>query len=105
MKNRYQILTSVKNWYQIIRYDKWVSILTHVKNWYQIITHMKNCYLIVTDVSDKTVKNWNRMQNAVDWVGGGGGILSILLGISMYAIGNLTSCVFFTKCEILVRNM
>ena len=25
---------------------------------------MKNWYLIVTDVSDKTVKNRNRMQNA-----------------------------------------
>ena len=27
---------------------------------------MKNWYLIVTDASDKTVKNWNRMQNAAD---------------------------------------
>ena len=31
------------------------------ENCYQFITHMKNWYLIVTDVSDKTVKNWNRM--------------------------------------------
>ena len=27
---------------------------------------MKNCNLIVTDVSDKTVKNWNRMKNAAE---------------------------------------
>ena len=33
----------------------------------QFITHMKNWYLIVTDVSDKTVKNLNRMQNAADF--------------------------------------
>ena len=33
-----------------------------------------------------------------------GGILS-MWGIRMYAIWNLISCVFFTKCEILVRNM
>ena len=51
--------THVKNGYQI---------LTLVKNWYQIITHMKNWYLTVTDVSDKTVKNWNRKQNAADLV-------------------------------------
>ena len=37
---------------------------------------MKNWYLIVTDVSDKTVKNRNRMQNAayLVCVCGGGGI-------------------------------
>ena len=28
---------------------------------------MKNCHLIVKYVSDKIVKNWNRMQNAADW--------------------------------------
>ena len=27
---------------------------------------MKNWYLIVTDTSDKTVKNWNRMQNVAE---------------------------------------
>ena len=32
--------------------------LTDFKNWYM--------YLIVTDVSDKTVKIWKRMQNAAD---------------------------------------
>ena len=51
--------------------------LTHVTNWYQIITCMKNWNLIVTGDSDKTVKNWNRMQNAADFffffLGGGGG--------------------------------
>ena len=36
------------------------------ENLVQIITDVKNWYLIVTDVSDKTVKNWNRMQNATD---------------------------------------
>ena len=51
-------LTRVKNWYQI---------LTYVKNWYQSITEVKIWYLIVTDASDKTVKNWNQMQNAADW--------------------------------------
>ena len=71
VKNRYQILTSVKNLYQMITCEKlisklicvknWYQILTHVKNWYQIIAHMR--YFIVTDVSDKTMKNWNRMQN------------------------------------------
>ena len=59
--NRYQILTSVKNWYQII--------IIYVNNWYPIITHIKNWYLNVTHVSDKTVKNWNRMQNAADFEG------------------------------------
>ena len=59
--NRYQILTSVKIWYQII--------IIYVNNWYPIITHIKNWYLNVTHVSDKTVKNWNRMQNAADLEG------------------------------------
>ena len=36
--------------------------------------------------------------------GGGGGILS-MWGIHMYAKWKLTSCIFFTKCDILVRNM
>ena len=47
-----------------------------MKNWYQIITHMKNWYLIATDVSDKTLKNWNRIQNAAD-LGGGGYFISV----------------------------
>ena len=75
VKNRYQILISVKNWYQIITCETLVSKLTCAKNWYLTITHMKklvpkyhlymkNWYLIFTDVSDKTVKNWNRVQNA-----------------------------------------
>ena len=110
MKNQYQITTSVEKRYQIITYEKlvskptrvrnWFQILTHVKNWYQIITEVKNWNSIVTNVSVKTVKNWNRMQNAADL----GGILS-MWEIGMYAILNMTSCVFFTKCEILVRNM
>ena len=65
------------------------------ENWYQINTDVKNWYLIATDVSDKTVKTLNRMQNAADLWGGG--------GILLYAIWNLTSCLFFTTCEILVR--
>ena len=84
MKSRYQILTSVKNWYQIIiceemapkltRVKNLYLILTHVNNLYQIIKHMRNWYVIVSYVIDKTVKNWNRMQNAAYlWVGGGGG--------------------------------
>ena len=78
VKNRYQILTSVRHWYQIIaceiltsnltRLKNWYQILTHATNWYQIITDVKNRYmcLIVTDVSDKTLRNWNRMLNAAD---------------------------------------
>ena len=86
MKNRYQILTHVKNWYQfptavinwyqIIASGKlvsnfslvknWYQILTHVNSWYRIITYVKHWYLIVTEVSNKTVKNWNRMQNTAD---------------------------------------
>ena len=78
MKNRYQIRTSMKNWYQMMTCENFVSKLTSLKSWYQIltpvkyryqiITDVKNCYLIVTDVSDKTVKlrKWNRMQNAAD---------------------------------------
>ena len=48
---------------------------------------MKNWYLIVTDVSDKTVKNRNRMQNAayLVCVWGGGAFLS-MCGIRMCAI-------------------
>ena len=90
VRNRYQILTSVKigiksshvkNGIKTHTCDELVLILTHVKNWYQIITHIKNWYLIATYVSDKTVKNWNRMRNAADL----GGIL-FMLGIRMYAI-------------------
>ena len=33
---------------------------------------MKNWYLMFTDVNDKTVKNWNIVQNAADSGGGGG---------------------------------
>ena len=59
---------------------------------------MKNWCLIVTDVSDKIMKNWNGMQNAADFGGG--------VGVFKFAyICNLTSCVFFTKCEILVQIM
>ena len=62
----------MKNLYQIITCEKFVSKLTRVKNWYQILTHVKNntklsqMYLIVTDVSDKTVKNLNRVETAAD---------------------------------------
>ena len=47
----------------------------------ELVPHPQTCeslvpsyhrWLIVTDVSDKNVKNWNRMQNAADWGGGGG---------------------------------
>ena len=47
---------------------------TCVQNWYQIIADVKNCYLIVTDVSDKTMKNWIQMRNAADFLVGGGGV-------------------------------
>ena len=33
------------------------------------------------------------------------GVILSMWGIRMYAIWNLTSCVFFTKCEILGQNM
>ena len=56
VNNRYQILTIVKNWYQLITCEKLVLKVARVKNWYQILTH----------VSDKTVKNWTRAQNAAD---------------------------------------
>ena len=51
-----------------------------MKIWYQIITYIKNWYLIVTDVIDKTVKNWNGMQKAFRL----DGILS-MSGIRKYA--------------------
>ena len=88
MKSRYQILTSVKNWYQIIICEKMAPkltrvknlyiILTHVNNLYQYIKHMKNWYLIISYVIDNTVKNGNQMQNAAYFfffffLGGGGG--------------------------------
>ena len=102
VKNWYQIFTNVKNWYQILtRVKDRYQILTSVKIGYQIITCEKlvsshtceglvpNLYtcenlvpnhhrcenwdIIVIYVSDKTVKNWNRMQNAADF----GGILSM----------------------------
>ena len=84
MNNWDQTLTSVKNWYQIITCKK-NGIKTHtceelvpnphtceklVPNYR---TYMKNWYFIVTDISYKTVENWNRMQNAADF----GGILSM----------------------------
>ena len=58
----------MKNWYQIIIYDKLVSKLARLKNcsnsshimkkWYQIITDIKNwcLHVIITDISGKTVK-------------------------------------------------
>ena len=70
VKNRYQILTSVKDLYQNLHVRRTGTNPRTCENWYQIITHMKNWYLIVTDVSE-TVENWNRMQNAADF----GGIL------------------------------
>ena len=42
---------------------------THAKHWYEIITYINNWYLIDTYASDKTVDNWNRMQNAADFGG------------------------------------
>ena len=88
-----------KHWYKITKCKKMVSKFTRVKNWYkiltyvkkryQIITHNKNWYLIVTYVSDKTVKNWNRMQNAADL----GEFLS-MWRIRIHAIWNLTWCLF-----------
>ena len=53
---------------------------TLVKKMIQIITMVTNWNLIVTDVSDKTEKNWNRMQNAADL----GGTLS-MWRMRMYA--------------------
>ena len=54
---------------------------------------MKNWYLLVTDVSDKNVKNWNRMQNATD--------------LRVFFVNVMNTHVYymkidFTKCEILV---
>ena len=49
MKNRYQILISVKNWCQIITCEKCVTKnLIREKNWYNILTFVKNCYHIIT---------------------------------------------------------
>ena len=77
MKNRYQILISVKKLCQFITLEKF-GIETHTcevlvpnphtcEDWYQIITDVKNWHLIVTDVSDKTVKIRNRLQSATDF--------------------------------------
>ena len=53
------------------------------------------------DVIDKTVQNWNRMQNAAECVWGGGGyFINVKNTLAGYI--NLTMCVLFTKCEILV---
>ena len=74
-----------EKWYQLISCANMVSkltrvkikyqILTQVKNWYQIITHMMIWYLIVADVSEKTVKNRNRMKKCGRWGGGRGLVL------------------------------
>ena len=85
--------------------EKLASKLTRVKNWYQILTHMKKvvlkyhrCEELVLNRHRCQCQNWEELEsnhNAADL----GGILS-MWGILMYAIRNLTSCVFFTKCEI-----
>ena len=81
VKNWYHFFTNVKNRYQILTSVKLGTKSSDVKILNQLITEVKNWYLIFTYVSDKTVKNENRVQNAADL----GGILS-MLGISMYAI-------------------
>ena len=96
----------VKNWYQNSHVCRSVELVANPHTCEKLIpniTHMKNWYLIATAVSNKTVKNWNRMQNAADL--GGGGYFINVRNTRMYAIWYLTSCVFFTKCEILIRNM
>ena len=66
-------------------------------NWWNLHITCKN--RATYKINGMHVKNWNRMQNAADF----GGILSICW-IRMYATYNFTTCVFFTKCEILVWN-
>ena len=46
-----------------------------------MVIDVKNWYLIITDASNKTVKDWNRMQNATDLEG-----FFLMCGIRMYAI-------------------
>ena len=54
---------------------------------------MKNWYFIVTDVSEKTVKNWNRMQISA-YFGGGAYFINVrntgfiaFLDIDFYVLG------------------
>ena len=62
-------------------------------------------YLIVTDVCDKTVKTWNRMQNAADLGGGGGYFVNVRNTHVWYMYIKFDFARIFHKCEILVRNM
>ena len=80
VKNRYQVLTSWKNGIKS----------SHMKNWYQNShvrragTKFSTMWKIGTKLSQigrtgtlssqmsVSVNNWNRMQNAADWGGGGG---------------------------------
>ena len=53
MKNQYQILTSGKNWDQMVTREKLVSNFKRVNTWAQFFTHVKKWYLIIT-----YLKNW-----------------------------------------------
>ena len=68
--------------------------------------YMLACFLFATMNNAIHVKNWNRMQNAADLVGGGGGggggYFINVRSIRTYATYNFTTCAFFTKCEMLV---
>ena len=82
---------------------------THWHQFTRFITDVKNWYLIVTDVSDKTMKNWDRMLNAADFFRGGGGILS-MWGIRIYALWNWLRAYFsqsvrywYETCDVLVH--
>ena len=57
---------------------------------------MKNWYLMITDVSKKKCEELESNAKCSRFRG---------YLIRMYAILNLTSCVFFIKCELLQRNI
>ena len=105
-----------------VNFDNYLG--SDVENWYQIFTNVKNLYQILTHVNEsvldphsceKLVPNhhivemllshhicqWQNCEQlkSVAKCGRFGGTVS-MWGIRMYAIWNLTSCVFFTKCEI-----
>ena len=122
--NWYQIFTHAKNRSQILARAKirtkssHLRIIgiksSHMKNWYQNSnvwrtgtkyshmcktgTKLSQMWRISTFLTDQELESNAKCSRLL------GSILS-MWGIRMYAIWKLTSFVFFTNCEILVRNI
>ena len=109
VKNRYQLLTQSKSshlWKICIK-------SSHVKILYQnshmwrtgttskLVPNFRRCDELVRNRHRRQWQNYEEFGSNAKWSRLG----AVMWGIRKYAKWNLTSCVFCTKCEILVRNM